>query len=261
MGQECVSLCPVNHLSCLYVKFRYNKDMKTALNESLYTVAVVDDEPSILNNIEYALKAEGYKTCTFPNGEDAWNAFQITMPDLIVLDVMMPRMDGLELCRRIREIDPRVPILFLSSRDEEIDRILGLEIGGDDYLCKPFSVRELMVRIKVNFRRFSQDDPDLEILSCGSLDLEIDTCRVKWKGEILPVTVTEFRILEALVRFPGVVKNRQQLMMAAFPEDNFVSDRAADSHIKRLRKKLHDRTGTSQLIETVYGLGYRFCEA
>jgi len=224
------------------------------------TIALVDDEESILNNIEMSLQKEGYQVNKYLNGEVAWIEFQQTMPDLIVLDVMMPRMDGISLCRKIREQDKKVPILFLSSRDDEIDRILGLEMGGDDYICKPFSLRELLVRIKVLFRRSDPDILQKDILSCGSLVLEKESCRVRWEEEILPMTVTEFRILESLIRYPGTVKSREQLMKAAFPEDNFVSDRAADSHIKRLRKKLKEYTGNKQVIETVYGMGYRFSE-
>lgn len=225
-----------------------------------HTIALVDDEESILTNIEYALKKDGFRVSTYKNGEDAWNAFQQEMPDLAVLDVMMPRMDGISLCRRIREKDRKIPLLFLSSRDEEIDRILGLEMGGDDYLCKPFSIRELVVRIKVLLRRVEPGTPQGEVLVHGPLVLEKDSCRVRWQGDNLSVTLTEFRILESLIRYPGTVKSREQLMKAAFPKDNYVSDRAADSHIKRLRKKLCDVDGSKQWIETVYGLGYRFCE-
>lgn len=225
-------------------------------------VAVVDDEESIRTNIEYSLCKEGYRCQCFSHGEEAWAAFQNSMPDLIILDVMMPRMDGLELCRRIRGMDTQTPILFLSSRDEEIDRILGLEMGGDDYLCKPFSLRELMVRVKVHFRRqmVEPQEQSHEALNWGDLELDKTSCRVRWKGDLMAVTLTEFRILESLLLIPGAVKSREQLMRAAFPEDSYVSDRAADSHIKRLRKKMNHHTGDQGLIETVYGMGYRIRE-
>lgn len=246
--------------TCLLAEIGYNRTMIAMEQADKHRIALVDDEESILTNIAYALNKEGFQVSTYKNGEEAWNAFQDNMPDLAVLDVMMPRMDGISLCRKIRENDRKVPLLFLSSRDEEIDRILGLEMGGDDYLCKPFSIRELVVRIKVLLRRVEPLKEGAEVLVHGPLELDKDSCRVRWKGENLPVTLTEFRILESLIRYPGTVKSREQLMKAAFPKDNYVSDRAADSHIKRLRKKLDDTDGSKQWIETVYGLGYRFCE-
>ncbi|MDC7221246.1 MAG: response regulator transcription factor [Spirochaetales bacterium] len=227
------------------------------------TIAVVDDEKHIRENLLYALEKEGYRVECYSHGEEAWEGLSRSMADLLVLDVMMPRMDGLELCRKIRSVDEEVPIIFLSSRSDEIDRILGLEMGGDDYVCKPFSLKELMVRIKILLRR---TDPDrrsataTRILRCGDLSLDVEGCRLWQNEEEVELTVTEFRMLESLITYPGVVKSREQLMRAAFPADNYVSDRAADSHIKRLRKKLSLKTPYTA-IETVYGLGYRFKES
>ena len=227
------------------------------------TIAVVDDEKNIRENLSYALEKEGYRVQCYSNGEEAWNGLSRAMADLLVLDVMMPRMDGLELCRKIRSADEDVPLIFLSSRSDEIDRILGLEMGGDDYVCKPFSLKELMVRIKILLRR---TDPDRKtsrsgrLIRCADLVLDNEGCRLWQDDEELELTVTEFRMLESLIAYPGVVKSREQLMRAAFPEDNYVSDRAADSHIKRLRKKLSAREPYTA-IETVYGLGYRFKES
>jgi DNA-binding response OmpR family regulator len=226
-------------------------------------IAVVDDEKNIRENLAYALEKEGYGVDCYSNGEEAWTALSRSMADLLVLDVMMPRMDGLELCRKIRSADEGVPLIFLSSRGDEIDRILGLEMGGDDYVCKPFSLKELLVRIKILLRR---TDPERrtgrseKILRCGDLALDAEGCRVWQEQEEVDLTVTEFRMLESLIAFPGVVKTREQLMRAAFPADNYVSDRAADSHIKRLRKKLSSRKPYTA-IETVYGLGYRYKES
>lgn len=227
------------------------------------TIAVVDDEKNIRDNLTYALEKEGYRVLCYANGEEAWSAFSRSMPDLAVLDVMMPRIDGLELCRKIRSIDEGIPLLFLSSRSDEIDRILGLEMGGDDYVCKPFSLKELLVRIKILLRRTDPErkkNQSRRMMHCRDLALDQEGCRLWQDEEEVELTVTEFRMLESLISYPGVVKSREQLMRAAFPADNYVSDRAADSHIKRLRKKL-SRKKPYEAIETVYGLGYRFKEA
>ena len=175
----------------------------------------------------------------------------------------MPRMDGLELCRRLRSVSETLPIIFLTSRDDEFDRVLGLELGADDYLCKPFSMRELVARIKVLFRRLSLarhgGDPAAEkILEIGALSLDLQRYTAHLGAKPVSLTVTEFMILHALVRHPGHVKTRQHLMEEGYPHDTFVSDRTIDSHIKRLRRKLTAVDDDFDGIETVYGLGYRF---
>jgi two-component system response regulator ChvI len=228
------------------------------------TVAVVEDEQNIRENISFALKREGYDVEVYADGRSAWEAFQRSLPDLLVLDIIMPRMDGLELCRRVRGISESIPIIFLTSRDEEFDRVLGLELGADDYLCKPFSMRELIARIKVLFRRAAlnrqPDDGDLQVHRVGRLTLDLQRYTARWDDRLVPLTVTEFMILRALARRPGYVKTRQQLMEEGYPHDTFVSDRTIDSHIKRLRKKFVAIDDTFDDIETVYGLGYRYRE-
>jgi two-component system response regulator ChvI len=225
------------------------------------SVAIVDDEGNIRETVSYALKKEGYIPLSYIDGVAAWEAFQKKLPDLVVLDIIMPRMDGLELCRKIRSTSETLPIIFLTSKDEEFDRILGLEIGGDDYLCKPFSMRELMTRIKVLFRRllyqtYHTDEKD--IFSLGELNLDMQCYTVLWKGGKVPLTVTEFMLLLSLVKYPGHVKNREQLMREAYPHNTYVSDRTIDSHIKRLRQKFLQVDPLFSCIETVYGLGYRY---
>ena len=228
------------------------------------TVAVVEDELNIRENISFALKREGYDVEIYADGRAAWEAFQRSLPDLLVLDIIMPRMDGLELCRRVRGLSETIPIVFLTSRDEEFDRVLGLELGADDYLCKPFSMRELIARIKVLFRRIAlnrrPDDGDVQVHSIGRLTLDLQRYTARWDDRLVPLTVTEFMILRALARRPGYVKTRQQLMEEGYPHDTFVSDRTIDSHIKRLRKKFVAIDDTFDDIETVYGLGYRYRE-
>ncbi len=228
------------------------------------TVAIVEDEQNIRENVAFALKREGFTVETFADGLSAWESFQDRPPDVVVLDIIMPRMDGLELCRRIRSASESTPIIFLTSRDEEFDRVLGLELGADDYLCKPFSMRELIARIKVLFRRLAlvndPGDASEELLQVDRLILDLRRYTARWSGRVVPLTVTEFMILRALVRHPGHVKTRQQLMDEGYPHDTFVSDRTIDSHIKRLRKKFLVVDPSFDRIDTVYGLGYRYAE-
>jgi two-component system response regulator ChvI len=229
------------------------------------TVAIVEDEQNIRDNVGFALKREGFQVESYPDGQAAWDAFDKALPDLVILDIIMPRMDGLELCRRLRSVSETIPIIFLTSRDEEFDRVLGLELGADDYLCKPFSMRELIARVKVLFRRLSLVNDkvggdDEELLTVGDLVLDLRRYVARWREHSIPLTVTEFMMLNALVRRPGHVKTRQQLMEQGYPHDTFVSDRTIDSHIKRIRKKFAGIDPGFDQIETVYGLGYRYTE-
>jgi two-component system response regulator ChvI len=224
-------------------------------------IAVVDDEANIRETVAFALRREGYEVEAYADGADAATAFEDKMPDLAILDILMPRMDGLELCRRIRAASETVPIIFLTSRDDEVDRILGLELGADDYLVKPFSMRELVARVRVLFRRaarratVSRDD---ETLLIGSLELDAQRFTVRWKGKPIDLTVTEFMMLQALVRHPGHVKTRRQLTREGYPHDNYVSERTIDSHVKRIRKKFEAVDPQFDRIDTVYGMGYRY---
>jgi len=228
-------------------------------------IAVVEDEQNIRDNVAFALEREGYRVDTFGDGMAAWEAFQQDLPELVILDIIMPRMDGLELCRRLRTQSEDLPIIFLTSRDEEFDRVLGLELGADDYLCKPFSMRELLARVKVLFRRIAlgreaATSSEEELLHVGNLELDLRRYTARWSGSTVPLTVTEFMILHALARRPGHVKTREQLMNEGYPHDTFVSDRTIDSHIKRVRKKFLAIDDTFDGVETVYGLGYRYTE-
>ncbi|HYO75883.1 MAG TPA: response regulator transcription factor [Thermoanaerobaculia bacterium] len=228
-------------------------------------VAVVDDEDNIRETVAFALRREGYPVELYGTGLEAWRTFQQKLPGLVILDITMPEMDGLELCRRIRGVSETTPIIFLTSRDEELDRVLGLEIGADDYLCKPFSMRELLARVKVLFRRAAIDTgakrPAADApLQYGELELDLQRYSVRWKGAAISLTVTEFMMLHALVRHPGHVKTRKQLQQDGYPHDAFVSDRTIDSHIKRVRRKFEEVDDTFDRVDTVYGLGYRWKE-
>jgi DNA-binding response OmpR family regulator len=229
------------------------------------TIALVDDEDGLRETVALALRREGYRVEGYVDGKQAWDAFSRELPDLVILDILMPRMDGLELCRRLRARSEGLPILFLTSKDDEIDRVLGLELGGDDYLCKPFSMRELVARVKVLFRRLALIRNGITTgaegrLETGRIGLDLDRFEATLDDRQLALTVTEFRILHALVRRPGHVKTRVQLMQEAYPDDLFVGERTVDSHIKRLRRKLNRIDESFDGIDTVYGLGYRLRE-
>lgn len=220
-------------------------------------IAVVDDEAALRENLVYALEKEGYQVSAYANGLEAWEAREGGAPDLYVLDILMPRMDGLEFCRRLRAGDGRTPVIFLSSRDEELNRVLGLETGGDDYIGKPFSVRELLARVRAVLRRADGESPGGAPVEIGPLSLDPGGYRAGWEGNELVLTVSEYRLLADLARSAGNVRTRSALYTTAFPEDSYVNERAVDSHIKRIRRKLKVAGAPDSILETVYGLGYR----
>ncbi len=228
-------------------------------------IALVDDEESIRETVGLALRKEGYLVSAYSDGSVAWSEIETGLPDLVIADILMPRMDGLELCRRLRSVSDELPIIFLTSRDDEFDRVLGLELGADDYLCKPFSMRELLARVKVLLRRLALlrerggGEPE-EIFELAELRLDLRRYQATWRDAMLALTVTEFLLLRALTRYPGHVKSRAQLMEEAYPNDAYVSERTIDSHIKRLRKKFAEVDAAFGAIETVHGLGYRYAE-
>jgi two-component system, OmpR family, response regulator ChvI len=224
-------------------------------------VAVVEDEETIREGIALALRREGHEAQAFDDGQAAWEGLQGRLPDLAILDIGVPRMDGLELCRRLRARSDRLPIIFVTSREDEFDRVLGLEIGADDYLCKPFSMRELMARVKILLRRAAQiaaDVPAEDTQRLGDLTLDVLRLTALWKNTPVPLTVTEFLLLQALARRPGVVLTRDQLMDGAYPDRTHVSDRTIDSHVKRIRRKFAAVDPSFAAIEGVYGAGYRY---
>jgi two-component system response regulator ChvI len=226
-------------------------------------VTVVEDEETIREAVCFALRREGYRAEAFGDGAVAWEALERALPDLAILDIGLPRLDGLELCRRLRARSDALPIIFVTSREDEFDRVLGLEIGADDYLCKPFSMRELMARVKVLLRRATlsdaavRDDADRP-RTIGPLTLDPLRLAATWKGTPAPLTVTEFLLLQALAQRPGVVKTREQLMDEAYPDRVTVSDRTIDSHVKRIRRKFLAVDPQFAAIEGVYGAGYRY---
>jgi len=218
-------------------------------------ILVVDDDPRLREVVRYALSREGFEIEEAGDGHAAIAACEARLPDLVVLDVVMPELDGIEVCRRIRQRS-KVPILFLSSRGEEVDRVLGLELGGDDYVTKPFSPRELVSRVKAVLRR-SGEEPDTSTgtLQLGDVRLDPHEVRVFAGKTELDLTATEFRLLQVLMTKPGRVYTRDELMTRGYEGTHFVSGRTLDSHIRRIRKKFKD-TGRDP-IETVHGMGFR----
>ncbi len=229
------------------------------------TIALVDDDRNILTSVSIALESEGFKVRTYNDGAEALRGITASPVDLAVLDIKMPRMDGMELLGHLRK-NSNLPVIFLTSKDDEIDEVLGLRMGADDYITKPFSQRLLIERIRALLRR-ERGGEDAMGGGTGEApvvrgDLTLDPARhlCTWKGEPVSLTVTEFLILKALAARPGHVKNRDQLMDAAYGESIYVDDRTIDSHIKRLRKKFRDADEEFQQIETLYGVGYRYRE-
>ena len=222
------------------------------------TILVVDDDPHILEVISFALDKAGMKTMTAVDGQDALNRIKAHSFDLIVLDISMPELDGLEVCRELRKTS-EVPVLFLSSRDEEIDRILGLEIGGDDYVTKPFSVRELVARIKAILKRTTLVVPKEksdEPLRHGGVVLEPRQHRVRFETSDVQLTATEFSILKAFLDQPLRAFDRNNIIDKIYDLNIHVSDRTIDSHVRHIRNKFA-ALGCNNLIETVHGIGYR----
>lgn len=226
-------------------------------------IAVVDDEAGIRTTLEVALRREGFAVDLYADGLAAWQAFEAALPDVAVLDILLPRVDGLELLRRLRARSRELPILMLTSKGEEFDRVLGLEMGADDYLPKPFSLRELVARLRVLLRRAQllaegRSSPQERLLRRGRLTLDLDRYEA-WSGEArLPLTISEFLVLAALARRPGHVRSRDQLLDEVHGDDEAGSIRTIDSHIKRLRRKLALADPGFDPVEAVYGLGYRF---
>ena len=229
------------------------------------TIALVDDDRNILASVSIALQGEGFRTRLYPDGEAALKALAANPADLGIFDIKMPRMDGLELLRRLRETS-EMPVIFLTSKDDELDEELGLSLGADDYIAKPFSQRLLIARVRAVLRRAegrrtapveAEEDEQAAIVR-GRLKMDPSRHRVLWDGKDVSLTVTEFMILETLAHRPDVVKSRNQLMDAAYQDDVYVDDRTIDSHIKRLRRKFRQVDPEFDAIDTLYGAGYRF---
>ena len=227
-------------------------------------IALVDDDRNILTSVSMLLEAEGFQVKTYSDGASALEGLNQAPPDMAIFDIKMPRMDGMELLNRVRKTQ-QFPVIFLTSKDEEIDEVLGLRMGADDFIRKPFSQRLLLERIRAVLRRADGGGPktegQAERIVRGELVLDPSRHQCTWKGKEVHLTVTEFLLLKSLAERPGHVKNRDQLMDAAYGETIYVDDRTIDSHIKRVRRKCREVDGEFEQIETLYGIGYRYRDA
>lgn len=223
------------------------------------SIALVDDDRNILTSVSMTLEAEGFSVRTYKDGEEALREITRHPPDLAVLDIKMPRMDGMELLGELRKRGD-LPVIFLTSKDDELDEAMGLRMGADDYIKKPFSQRLLLERIRAVLRRKEPQTTQAEIVQRGNLMLDASRHMCTWKGLHVNLTVTEFLLIQALARAPGHVKSRDQLIDAAYGEHIYVDDRTIDSHIKRLRRKFRETDPDFSAIETLYGVGYRYSE-
>jgi two-component system response regulator ChvI len=236
------------------------------MGKKMPMIALVDDDRHILTSVSIALESEGYTTTSYTDGVAALQGLQDNPPDMAIFDIKMPRMDGMELLRRLRQ-KTDLPVIFLTSKDDEIDELFGLKMGADDFIRKPFSQRLLVERVKAVLRRAQPRDAASVALEAsraierGKLLLDPDRHSCTWDGRVVTLTVTEFLILQALAQRPGIVKSRDALMDAAYDDQVYVDDRTIDSHIKRLRKKFKAVDESFDAIETLYGVGYRFKES
>jgi len=231
------------------------------------TIALVDDDKNIIGSLSVLFESEGYNVNTYHDGVSALEGMAEKPADIAIFDIKMPRMDGMELLRRVRQ-NSEIPVIFLTSKDDEIDELFGLKMGADDYIAKPFSQRLLLERVKTILRRAqarSKPKDEVEtseqLLERGHLKMDQERHTCHWDGKEVTLTVTEFLILQALAQRPGVVKSRDALMDAAYDDQVYVDDRTIDSHIKRLRKKFKVVDDDFDVIETLYGVGYRFKES
>ena len=225
-------------------------------------ICLIDDDQNILASLSLAVKSEKFEVETYSDGIAGLEALKDNNFDIAILDIKMPRLDGLEVLQKLRNSSD-IPVIFLTSKDDEIDQLLGLKMGADDYITKPFSQKLLIERVKVILKRTSSSSKENEVnsdslIERGNLLLNMDRHECHWKEERIKLTVTEFLLLESLVNRPGYVKNRDQLMSAAYSDDLYVDDRTIDSHIKRIRRKFKAIDKDFNSIETLYGVGYRF---
>lgn len=230
-----------------------------------HKIALVDDDRNIVTSVRIALESEGFEVVAFHDGEEGYQGILETKPDLAVLDIKMPRMDGMELLTKLRETS-HLPVIFLTSKDDEVDQVIGLRLGADDYITKPFSQRLLIERIRSVLRRYAAPVSAPTPASSGHLitrgPLELDDSRhlCKWKGTPINLTVTEYLLVKVLAISPGHVRSRDQLITASYGESVYVDDRTIDTHIKRIRRKFRDVDTAFDEIETLYGVGYRYKE-
>jgi DNA-binding response OmpR family regulator len=229
---------------------------------SVPRILLIDDDPQLLDVLSLSFKDAGHEVSTARDGKAGLEKIAAEKPDIVVSDVNMPGVDGFALCRKLREQGNRVPLVLLTSRDGEIDEALGLELGADDYVPKPFSTRVLLARISALLRREAlragTTPAGVPAVVRGALSLDAERLEVKYHGTAIEVTVTEFRLLELLVRRPGIVHSRAQLLESLRGDDTVVVERIVDTYVRRLRRKFEQIEPAFDRIETLVGAGYRW---
>jgi DNA-binding response OmpR family regulator len=231
---------------------------KTKANESAVKILVVEDEPNMVAGLRDNFEFEGYQVITALDGVEGLQKALDESPDLVVLDVMMPRMSGLEVCKQLRAKRASLPIIMLTARGQEVDKVVGLELGADDYVTKPFSIRELLARVKAILRRASASPKNQEQHSFGDVEVDLRRCRVVKSGKLLDVSSKEFELLKYFISHSGETLSRDRLLEDVWGYDNFPTTRTVDTHLVRLRQKLEPDPEQPQYFLTVHGTGYRF---
>jgi len=221
-------------------------------------ILIVEDEPAMVSGLRDNFEFEGYEVITAPDGVAGLERALKEMPDLVVLDVMMPRMSGLDVCKQLKVKRPSMPIIMLTARGQEVDKVVGLEIGADDYITKPFSIRELLARVKAVLRRAKTDHKDKERLSFGDVEVNLKSCQVLRSGKTLEFSSKEFDLLKYFLAHPGETLSRDRLLEDVWGYDRFPTTRTVDAHIVRLRQKLEPKPDEPRFILTVHGTGYKF---
>jgi phosphate regulon transcriptional regulator PhoB len=221
---------------------------------------MIEDEPDIVQLVRYNFRKEGFELESFSRGKDGFEHLRRNQPDLVLIDILLPDLDGFEICKRLRADDRlrSVPVIFLTAKGEEIDRVLGLEIGADDYVVKPFSPRELVARVKAVLRRQERATEKAEVVEAGDLVLDSRTQEVTVRGRAVDLSTLEFKLLHFLASHPRRIFNRDRLLDAVWGRDRFVTPRTVDVHIRRLREKIETQASRPQYLQTVRGSGYRF---
>ena len=219
-------------------------------------ILVVEDEPAIAFGLQLDLKSEGYDVEIESDGEIALQRVRNEAFDLILLDVMLPSKDGFEVCRELRRGGSKTPVIMLTAKTQEAEKVLGLEIGADDYVTKPFSPRELRARVKAALRRTAEDD--LPIYRFGNAEVDFGRCELRRAGQPVELTTLEFKLLAAFIRNVGKVLSRNRLLDLVWGHGTFIPDRVVDNHVVTLRKKVEPEPSVPRYIVSIRGMGYRF---
>ena len=237
---------------------RAEERVKSSAEQATAKILVVEDEPNMVAGLRDNFEFEGYQVITARDGVEGLQRALDESPDLVVLDVMMPRMSGLEVCKQLRAKRGSIPIIMLTARGQEVDKVVGLELGADDYVTKPFSIRELLARVKAVLRRTSVVPKDQDRRSFGEVEVDLRKCRVLKSGKVIDISSKEFELLKYFIVHSGETLSRDRLLEDVWGYDNYPTTRTVDTHLVRLRQKLEPNPDQPQYFLTVHGTGYRF---